>query len=349
MYYFCTYFDKNYLAQGLVLRDSLNKHLPNDFILYVLSLDEYVYNFFQKNHFEGVQVILLEAIEQKYPELLNVKFHRKIYEYYFTITPTLPWYILETYQEVDMITYLDADIYFFQSPKILFNELGDNSILLIPHFFSEKNKEQEIHGKYNVVFNTFKRDENGLKCLNWWREKCIEWCFDYVEGDKFADQKYLDKFPLLFEGVKVSENKGANLAIFNLDNSVITKEKDVFKVNGFPLVFYHFHRLREERKYLYNPHYLDEKASENKYILEIYLKYIGLMQKYEKKYGLTNNTKRYQSKALKGREMIDKLIHNTLILYHPFYKGAVSLQKLYYMYKKSKIHGLYHQLKNLYR
>ncbi|MCS6820655.1 MAG: hypothetical protein NZ551_02195 [Microscillaceae bacterium] len=342
MYYFCTYFDKNYLTQGLALWESLEKELPKEFILFVLSLDEYVYKFFQRHHFEGIIPIQLTAIEQKYPELLAVKPQRKNYEYYFTITPTLPWYILETRQEVNMITYVDADIYFFQSPKILFEELADNSIFIVPHFFSEKNKNLEIYGIYNVVFNTFKRDIHGLACLNWWRKSCIEWCFDYIEGDKFADQKYLDKFPILFQKVKICENRGANLAVFNLDNANISKKNNVFFVNNQPLIFYHFHHLRRFHKYFFNPNFLENHIYKNKILVEIYIRYICSMLKFERRYKLPyNDNNRYKSRYLKGKDLLYRLIYNYSIAYFPFYRGVVHLDKYYrkisFLCKKLKL------------
>ncbi len=341
MYYFCTYFDKNYLAQGLALRESLARQLPNNFVLYVLSLDDYVFDFFQKKTFEGIEPIKLQEIEEKYPELLEVKPYRKNYEYYFTITPTLPWYILERDKEVDMITYVDADIYFYQSPKILFDELGNNSVLVIPHFFSEKNKASEIYGKYNVVFNTFKRDENGLACLDWWRKKCIEWCYDYVEDNKFADQKYLDMFPVLFKGVKVCTNRGANLAIFNLDNSLITNEGNVIKVNGNPLVFYHFHKLR----FLHANLATIGVKTDADYIIsrlllqKIYIPYILKIKKNLASIGLSKKIDKdiRLSRQLTFRVLLNILIYEVAILViGKKFAKRVSLKTFFLIYKKIK-------------
>jgi hypothetical protein len=341
VYYFCTYFDKNYLAQGLALRESLVKQMPNNFMLYVLSLDDYVFEFFQKKIYEGIKVIRLEEIEEKYPELLEVKPHRKNYEYYFTITPNLPWYIIERDKEVDVITYVDADIYFYQSPKILFDELGSDSVYIIPHFFSEQNKSSEIYGKYNVVFNTFKRDENGLACLDWWRKKCIEWCYDYVEDDKFADQKYLDMFPILFNGVKVCTNRGANLAIFNLDNSVITKEGSLIKVNGSPLVFYHFHKLRFLHDNLVTIGVkTDSDYTVSRLLLQkIYIPYILKIKKNIALIGLSKklNKNIRLSKQLTFSVLLDILINEVVILVIDYrFASRVSLKRLFLTYKKIK-------------
>ena len=57
-------------------------------------------------------------------------------------------------------------------------------------------------GKFNVGWLTFKNDEIAIKCLKNWGNNCINWCYDYVEDNKYADQKYLDDWPKDYENVK---------------------------------------------------------------------------------------------------------------------------------------------------
>ena len=33
-----------------------------------------------------------------------------------------------------------------------------------------------------------------MKILDWWKNKCIEWCYYKVEKNRAGDQKYLDNF-----------------------------------------------------------------------------------------------------------------------------------------------------------
>jgi hypothetical protein len=70
-------------------------------------------------------------------------------------------------------------------------------------------------GIYNVGWVSVRRCEEGIKALRWWRERCIEWCHDFVDGDRFADQRYLDRLPGLFPHVHVIQHLGANLAPWN--------------------------------------------------------------------------------------------------------------------------------------
>ncbi len=117
-----------------------------------------------------------------------------------------------------------------------------------------------------------------MPCIDWWREKCIEWCHDYVDGERFADQGYLNSFSTLSQRVRVIENIGANLAPWNIGNYGIDFRDDRVMVDtSCPLIFFHFqglkrgfgwfifnsHRVyrapfsRDVRKHIYKP-YVDE-------------------------------------------------------------------------------------------
>ena len=139
-------------------------------------------------------------------------------EYYFTLTPSLPLYIFNHFGEVDLITYLDSDLYFFSDPKPIYDEIRTSSIAIIGHRFSSNLRHLDERGVYNVGWMSFRRDKNALDCLEWYRERCIEWCYDRVEEYRYADQKYLDKFPKLFNEVHIIQCKGANLAPWNIDS-----------------------------------------------------------------------------------------------------------------------------------
>jgi hypothetical protein len=141
-----------------------------------------------------------------------------------------------------MITYLDSDIYFFNSPEVIFNEIKDRSIAIIEHRFSKNRKFfEEKAGRFNVSWVSFKNNDFGKEALNWWSEKVIEWCYDRYENGKFGDQKYLDDWPERFKGVYIIKNIGANVAPWNIkDYKLQERDKNLY-VNDKPLIFYHFH------------------------------------------------------------------------------------------------------------
>jgi hypothetical protein len=246
---FCTLFDKNYLHYGLSLWSSLNRIIPNRFQLFVLCLDDITYQFFIENKFDGIVPVQLKKLEEEDAELLVAKNNRSIVEYYFTLSPCLPLYVLKTFKEVEWICSLDADVYFFGDPGPIFDRFKNYSIIVCPHKFTTKLLDTgvEKYGIYNVSFQAFRKDDAGIRCLEKWRKECIEWCYDYydTENERFADQKYLDKWKQIF-GDRLMEltDHTSGLAAWNLNNYHITCNNGVVFSNDDRLIFYHFHGLK---------------------------------------------------------------------------------------------------------
>lgn len=250
---FCTLFDSYYLDKGITLAKSFNEVCPGEFTLYIFCFDDKSKQILEELNISGVNVLSHKDLEREYPNLLKLKEERSKAEYCWTCTPATIEYVLNHY-EVDNCTYIDADLYFFSNPKVLFDELNGKNIIITPHRFTDTKKDQRFlkrSGKYCVEFNYFDQSENARKALTWWKEKCFEWCFHLYEEDRMGDQKYLVQFPVLFEGVHELENLGGGMAPWNLaqykyeksDNDTIVIEE---KATGkkFRPVFYHFQDIR---------------------------------------------------------------------------------------------------------
>lgn len=250
MYYFCTYFDQHYLDKGLALYHSLIAHCA-PFRLWILCMDEVTYRILTEMQLPQIQLISLSDFEKDDLQLLQAKQNRSLIEYYFTCTPSLPLYVLDHVPEVDIITYLDADLYFFSSIEPVYQELGNGSILIIGHRFSVA-LSGSLSGTYNVGLLSFRRDFNGLACLKSWRNNCIEWCYDRYEDGRYADQKYLEVWPDNFSGVVVLQHKGAGLAPWNLANYVYSWTNGEFLVDGQPLIVYHFDGVKRINRWIYD-------------------------------------------------------------------------------------------------
>ncbi|OHA26500.1 MAG: hypothetical protein A3C06_02900 [Candidatus Taylorbacteria bacterium RIFCSPHIGHO2_02_FULL_46_13] len=234
---FCTLFDKGFLIKGLALHHSLSTHIGK-FTLWILCMDDLTYQTLEKLRLQNVQLITLKEFEDD--ELKEIKKTRSQRKYFFTISPSLPLYIL-TYKNVEHITYLDADLYFFSSPEIIYKEMGAHSIMIIPHNLvaTRKAKEKEV-GTYNVGMLIFRNDTYALECLHWWRMQCNLYCDDTERPGHYDDQGYLDYFEEKFKGVYILKNRGANVAPWNIQGMPIyTKEKEVY-VGPDKLVFFHF-------------------------------------------------------------------------------------------------------------
>lgn len=248
-YNFCTLFDKNYLSKGLALLHSIENNVA-DYRLHVLCLDTVVYNYFTDGKFKNVILITLKELEAEFINLNQVKKNRSLVEYYFTLSPFLPLYILKHFPESKHICSLDADVFFFSSPSVIFDKLKNFSIIITPHKYSDKLKSlnKEKYGLYNVSFQVFKNNEIGLKCLTKWGEDCADWCHDYYDEkhNRFADQKYLDKWESDFPGEVISlDDPSSGLAVWNIDRYKFSMKNGEIIVNdGPPLIFYHFHHFK---------------------------------------------------------------------------------------------------------
>ncbi len=241
---FCTLFDVNYLPRGLVLYRSLERHCE-DFRLRVFCMDERSKQILDQLGLPRLTAIGLDELEAHDRELEAVKPTRTQVEYCWTATPAVCTYALETEPELEAITYLDADLMFFRDPEPIWQELGDDSVLIVPHRYAPRwQGHEETSGIYNVEFMTFRRDERGLAALHWWRDRCLEWCYFRVEDGKMGDQKYLDDWPERFEGVHVLEHPGGGLAPWNVESHELARQNGSVLVDDRELVFYHYHSLQ---------------------------------------------------------------------------------------------------------
>jgi len=279
MYNFCTYFDKNYLLRGMTLFRSLSS-FTSDFQFFVACLDDVTFDIIKRLNIPKLIPIPLIELENKDTELLKAKQSRSLVEYYFTLSPILPLYILNNFKEVDVITYLDADLSFYSHPQPIFDEFANKSILIVEHRFPENLKNLEEKGRFNVQCQIFRRDKNGIDCLNWWRMQCLNWCYDRCENGKYADQKYLDQFPVLFDDVVILNHKGAGLAPWNwMQYDIKIKNNKVF-IDNEELIFYHFNSLKIIHSHLIS-HGLSNFGKNMPYQLRrlLYSNYISVMKK----------------------------------------------------------------------
>lgn len=237
---FCTLFDSWYLVKGLALYLSLEK-VSDDFHLYVMAFDQECYDKLKEMNFSHLTVELWEEWET--PEIKAVKGDRNRAEYCWTCGPSVIYHFLKHYS-LPNITYLDSDLFFLGNPKIAFDEIGTNSVAITEQGISEK--AEKMYGKYCVQFMFFRNDEDGIAALSWWRDSCVDWCYQRFEEDRFGDQKYLDKFPAKFNNVYVIQNPGVGIAPWNMNRYSYKEEGRVLIKNGkeYPIVFFHMHAIK---------------------------------------------------------------------------------------------------------
>jgi hypothetical protein len=242
--HFCTLFDSNYASRGIALYRSLERHC-SDFRLYVFSMDAMAYRTLSDlalPHLEPIAQSDLEAFDQ---DLLMVKGSRTPLEYLWTATPSVCRYMLLSDLGVEAVTYIDADVMFFADPSPLLDEANDADVAIVPHGFADRWRHWEhTKGIYNVEFVMFRGSENGCAVLEWWRERCLEWCYARYEDGRLGDQKYLDDWPERFRGVHVLHGPGVGLAPWNVEGRSLQSSDSGVTVDGHPLIFFHYHSLR---------------------------------------------------------------------------------------------------------
>ena len=253
---YCTYFDHNYLPRGLALYHSLQRHAPGA-QLWVLCLSEACHQALTALDLPNLVPVRLADFEDANPDVAATRSTRSRIEYYFTCSPAWMLFVLNSKPDAEWITYLDSDLFFFASPDPIYDEMKDAAFGIVPHRFARGLEAQRRFGLYNVGWVSVRRRDDGVSALRWWRERCIEWCYDRVEGDRFADQRYLDRLPEMFGGVHVISHLGANLAPWNFaDYHLQWRDGEVEIERRYKLLFFHFFGVKRSGGYYFNSHRL---------------------------------------------------------------------------------------------
>lgn len=231
--HFVTLFDSNFLPQGLALHASLERYLGGFYKLWILCLDDQVFDNLKR--LELNNVVFLKLSELETPELLLAKTNRTLREYCWTLTPFAPSFVFDSDKDVQRVTYLDADTWFLKDPAKIFSELdlSGKSVLITDHAYAYEHDQSETSGKYCVQFMIFSRS-GGEEVRAWWAGKCLEWCYSRHEDGKFGDQKYLEKFPELFpKKIHVARDLNSFMAPWNAT-----------RFSFADAALWHFHGLR---------------------------------------------------------------------------------------------------------
>jgi Nucleotide-diphospho-sugar transferase len=261
MLHFCTLFDANYLARGLVTYESLMSATEGSAHLYVFAFDDLCLTTLKAMNLPNLTVVSLAEFEDD--DLLRIKPTRSRGEYCWTCTSSTIRYCIKTF-DLPHCIYIDADMVFYQNPKVLLDEMPPSAnVLITEHRYTPQYDKSKLSGKYCVQFMYFDNTENGQKVLNWWRDRCLEWCYNRHEDGKFGDQKYLDDWLTRFSGVHSLQHLGGGLAPWNVqqfdfqevEHNISGQLKRNTEGSSFEAVFFHFHgvKLFENDKAIFAP------------------------------------------------------------------------------------------------
>lgn len=248
--FFCTLFDTKYMDKGLALYNSLEKECSS-FRLFILPMDERCGEILEDMQLKSATVIdFKDFMNDSLEEARN---NRSAGEFCWTCTPFLVDYCLNKY-DINMVTYVDSDIYFYSDPQVLIDEmLSDNaSVQILRHNFMQREYKEyvKMSGEYCVQFNTFLNNSDSREVLKKWKEDCISCCsYSGVEG-VLGDQKYLEEWPDRYTCINISKNLGAGIAPWNTARFRYFEKQNGKKYicdfetkKEYPVIFFHFQSL----------------------------------------------------------------------------------------------------------
>lgn len=240
---YCTYFDKNYVCQGITVYESLKRLSSSEFLLWILCLDDTSYEILRRMNLSNTKLInnnqLMDIIQRQRLAFSS----RTMLEYYYTCTAALIQYSFEIGDNVNSVTYIDADLYFFSDPEAIFKENPMAQVIIIEHGGKHCSLEYDAgYGRFNVCIVHFERGNDGIACLNWWADQTFK-STSLVEEGIYGDQKYLDEFPLRFKNVHIVKNIGICPAPWNVGDYDILNVNGDISLSENKLIAFHFARF----------------------------------------------------------------------------------------------------------
>jgi len=252
MRYFCTLLDQDRQDKGLVLHQSLLAQVV-DFQLIVLCLDEVAMAGLKQKALPHVRALPLADLTGKYPTLAAARADRTDQEFSLTCKSWLLHHVLPQIPAGELLTYLDAGLYFFGSPQPVYDEIGHASVAITPLRYPPVLAHRERQGKFSTGWVSLRHDATGLACAAEWAAQCAAWCFTLIESDRYAEQKYLDAWPGKYPGTVSLAHPGLNVAPWNIADRAITTTKQGLAIGGQPLLCYNFQGLTHLVAQLYDP------------------------------------------------------------------------------------------------
>ncbi len=264
MKHYTTLFDMTYAGKALVLWRSLSIHQRDPWTLWMLPMDEATHEVLLRLRpgLENVQVVSPSEVIQG--RLAAKRGERTVGEFCWTTTSFVVDHVFRTEPAAEYVTYLDADLCFFSDPEEAWREIGEHDVAVVPHrFLAEDYARLRPNGLFNVSWVSFRNSPPALSILARWQEQCLARCATETTGD----QRYLDEWPSLLSSsgsLCIFENHAVGVAPWNLRRYCVTEGP---RIDGVPVVFYHFHELSrlEPHRYFYTNYPLRAEDVEHVY------------------------------------------------------------------------------------
>ncbi|NIT77390.1 MAG: hypothetical protein GWO44_11000 [Thermoplasmata archaeon] len=265
-------FDEQYSGEGIVCLQSIKARSPSSKI-WVLCLTPTIETPVGAT---GATVVPLTDLEAAYPNIAATKSTRPWAPYTQSLKPYLVEYVFDNYEDAEVVTYVDSDMYFWGDPSEIDTEFGS-------HSFMVTKRTGLTEGQTGVFFNggcfTCRDDENCRELLTWWKGKVYQWCLweDGPDG-AYCEAGYLNVLrdePTLFSGTHVCAHPGINTAPWNIRDYDLQETEGQLTVDGRTLVCYHYRAYTKQTEVFDASLMLDSFTEDIR--LKLYLPYHDLL------------------------------------------------------------------------
>lgn len=249
---FCSICTVNHAAYAGTLNDSLKKagHSEPHYVLIVDPDPAY------EKTIEKFKFTPIYLKELKIPRIGELIKKYSAFELSNALKPFFMEWLLTKHDEINILAYLDTDVYSYSSFNSLFDHMEDNqgiSVLLTPHLIDYRaysevgdyrfEKAFMTHGLYNGGFYVLRNDRNSREFLKWQKNKLFDHAYNGPSVQMFVDQRILDFAPILFDFVSIYKDKTYNIAHWNYSPDLIKEQNGIYYVENKRLVFFHFAQL----------------------------------------------------------------------------------------------------------
>ncbi len=277
----CTIISKNYLAHARVLAKTfLHHHLNGQvFVLLVDEIDSYF-----DPEVEPFTTILVKDLG--IPNFSTMTFRYTVLELNTAVKPYFLEYLFAKY-DLDKLCFFDPDITINHPLDEIFNLLGHNLMVLVPHlldFLEDGYQPDEQYilraGTYNLGFIGIARHPELSRFLHWWQRRLEKHCMVDTARGLFTDQRWIDLAPGLFDDVYIHRDPGCDVAYWNLNHRQVTQTEYGYAVNDSPLKFFHFSGISVENLEAISKHQNRYTLTNVPHLRPIYEQYRDLLIEY---------------------------------------------------------------------
>jgi len=253
---FATIVSANYIAYAKVLAQSLAEHAP-EVAFRVLVVDEPQPQVRAVVERSGLQAVY--ARDLGLPDFDRLAYKFDLVELNTALKPSFLRRLLD--EGFTQAAYVDPDIRFFGPPTPILEALDGASVVLTPHTLApvmDGLRPSDVdflrNGTFNLGFVAVRECAEARALLAWWEERCLGLGFNDPSFGVFVDQKWMDLVPSFFADHRILRHPGCNAAYWNLHERTVAMEQGGPRVNGQPLVFFHFSGVDAARPEILSRH-----------------------------------------------------------------------------------------------